>query len=102
MLCCWYVVSHFTQRGNDDLQQRNTIIVRTPESKAIAALAYNPATARLRIKFSSGKTWSYPQCSRQRFVAFRYACSKGGYYNHKFNPAFRGKGRPVYGAAAIV
>lgn len=83
------------------MQQGNTIIVRTPDSRAIAALAYNPATARLRVKFTSGKTWSYPDCSRQRFVAFRDASSKGGFYNRNFKPAFRGTGRPVYGAAAI-
>ena len=80
----------------------STIIVRTPESDAIAALAYNRKTARLRIKFTSGHTWSYPACSRQRFVAFRDSGSKGRFYNFKFRPLFRGAGRRVYGAAAIV
>ena len=80
---------------------RNTIIVHTPDSRAIAALAFNRATATLRIKFTSGRTWAYPACSRQRFVAFRDSASKGGYYNRRFKPAFRGTGRPVYGAAAI-
>jgi len=82
-------------------RSQKTIIVHTPDSRAIAALAFNRATATLRIKFTSGKTWAYPACSRQRFTAFRNARSKGGYYNRNFKPAFTGKGRPVYGAAAL-
>lgn len=71
------------------------------QSKAIGVLAYNTDTRLLRIRFRSGHTWGYPNVSRQMFTSFRHAESKGGFYNRNFKPRFGGKGRRLYGAAAL-
>lgn len=50
-------------------------------SSAIARIGYNPADSRLVVTFNSGRSYAYFGVSRQRFVAFEAADSKGNYLN---------------------
>lgn len=50
-------------------------------SSAIAAIGYDPATMRMKIRFVQGETYDFCRVPVNVFQGFLNARSKGGYYN---------------------
>ena len=50
-------------------------------SSAIAAVGYDPATMRMKIRFVQGDTYDFCRVPAHVFQGFLNAQSKGGYYN---------------------
>ena len=47
------------------------------KSSAIAAVGYDPATRRMRIRFTSGETYDFCHVPEHRFTGLLAASSKG-------------------------
>jgi hypothetical protein len=50
-------------------------------SSAIAAVGYDPASRRMKIRFTQGHTYDFCRVPERVFTAFLKARSKGTYYN---------------------
>ena len=58
-------------------------------SSAIRAVGYDPATRRMRIAFSEGKTYDFCGVPEHIFNGLLAASSKGTYYNNHIRDRYQ-------------
>jgi hypothetical protein len=52
-------------------------------SDAIAAIGYEPDTRKMRVRFTSGKSYDFFRVPAEVHAAFMKAYSKGAFYNDR-------------------
>ena len=58
-------------------------------SSAISAIGYDPATQRMKIRFTSGSTYDFCRVPEHVFTGFLQSSSKGSYYDRHIRDRYR-------------
>jgi hypothetical protein len=59
-----------------------------PSSTAIDEIAYEEGSQQLHVTYVGGRSYTYFPVSRQKFIAFRDAASKGRFINYNIKPKY--------------
>ena len=61
------------------------------KSSALAAMSYDPATKKLRVKTHAGKVYEYDDVSHERAHVMETCASMGSYWNTEIKPNHIGR-----------